>query len=83
MHASTQTPECTAGESESLTRAAGYRHLVPRASSRSKGAVVSFGVWESPKEDSFGDSVTSWTPGAGDVWTIRRSTKTSFLSIQT
>lgn len=82
MHASTQTPERTAGESESLTRAAEHRHLVLSASSRPKGAAVSFGVWEPPEEGKFAGGVTSWTPGAGDVWTIRRSTKTSFLSIQ-
>lgn len=83
MHASTQTPEGTAGESESLTRPADHRHLRVRASWRCKGAVVSFGVWESPNEHDLGHSVTSGTLGAGDVWTIRRSTKTSFLSIQT
>ena len=60
-----------------------HRHLVVRASSRSKGALVSFGVWESPKEDRSIHSVISRNPRAGDVWTIRRSTKTSFLSIQT
>lgn len=35
-----------------------------RASSGSRGVVVSFGVWDSPEGDGFGDSVTFGGPGS-------------------
>lgn len=87
MHASTQTSEGhPPARANCLTRPAGCGAIGTSGRELVGGAE---GLWfhsvSGTHQTSIipGHSVTSGTLGAGDVWMIRRSAKTSFLSIQT